>query len=137
MPAEYLIISPRLECEFHYEFVHKAYVCFAQEAAVHFTNNELGFMAVWTQDEEIYYAHLFIKSSSQEPYNFIKPAGHYLQLVCKGGDDEVAAAYQSIQDYLLNKQLVADDRFYEVTLNQTTADNEQAYLTLIQVRVNN
>lgn len=104
-----------------------------------FTNNEYGVMIscekkignVWDE----MYDYFYLKSNSGGKDTFVKTAGTYATYIHKGGERELPLAYEKMIQECEKKAFKLEGYFYERALYETIKQNEQEYVTEIQVKV--
>ena len=135
LDEEYLVLSKKIEDATSQNLIETAYELLVSEGKYFFANNEYGAMFHHQKEDTESYDYFFLKTDKMSDYDFVKPAGRYLQYIYKGDDDGLINAYDKIRKYVINNHLKLDGFFYEKALNETTNLNQKEYITEIQIKI--
>lgn len=134
IPDEYLIISEPMTGTTMQHMIETAYNLLINRGTYFFINNDFGTMAHSQTENAEEFNYFFLKSTKTD-YNFVKPAGRYLQYIHKGNEEKLKLSYEFLKEYIHENDLEVTGYIYERALEEPAQKNLDAYIAEIQVRV--
>jgi DNA-binding transcriptional MerR regulator len=139
MKEEPLLLSKKIdESDLQTQF-EAGYQLIVEKGEYIFTNNEYGMLISSEKKrkdvEDERYDYFYLKTTRSNQDIFIKSAGLYASIVHKGKEEHLPSTYEKLLNECQDKGFKVEGYFYERALYETIEQNEQEYVTEIQVKV--